>query len=155
VRRLGILGGVVALGLVGSIGIGNTATGPHTIRMIGRDSFIRNALIQSTQRFGPYRNVVQHGNTVILKNTTRDAHTVTIVPRSSRPSNSVEVFTCKVCRKYPPKNNTGKRGFNREGDSRVIAPGHAVRVHVSARAGKTLYFLCSFHPWMQGKIVVH
>jgi plastocyanin len=155
VRRLGILGGVVALGLVGSMGIGNTAAGPHTIRMVGRDTFIRNALIQSTFRFGPYRNVVQHGNPVVLRNNSAAPHTVTIVPRSSRPSNSGEVFSCKVCRKYPPKNNTGKPGINRVGDSRVIAPGRAVRVHVTARAGKTLYFLCSFHPWMQGKIIVH
>ena len=27
--------------------------------------------------------------------------------------------------------------------------------HVTAPAGKVLYFMCEIHPWMQGKIIVH
>ncbi|MEA2509253.1 MAG: Copper binding protein plastocyanin/azurin family [Actinomycetota bacterium] len=153
-RRLAILGGAVALALVGSIGVGNSATSPYTIRTIGRDTFIRNALIQSTYRFGPERNVVTSGHTVVLKNVTGAPHTFTIVRKANRPSNSGEVFNCQVCRKYPPVNNVGRKGINRIGDSRLVNPGQSVTFHVTARAGKTLYFFCEFHPWMQGKLVV-
>ncbi|HEX3325817.1 MAG TPA: hypothetical protein VHV50_02360 [Actinomycetota bacterium] len=153
-RRIAVLGGAVVLALVGSIGVGNSATTPHTIHTIGRDTFIRNALIQSTFRFAPERNVVQSGHTIILKDNSADPHTLTIVPRSKRPSNTDEVFSCKICRKYPPDNNVGRKGVNRVGDSRLVAPGHTVRFHITAKAGKTLYFMCVFHPWMQGKIIV-
>jgi plastocyanin len=154
VRRLGILGGVVALALVGSIGVGNTATSPHAIRTIGRNSFVRNALIQSTFRFSPERNVVQSGHTVTLTDTNSEPHTLTIVPKSKRPSTTGEVFSCHICRKYPPDNNVGRKGINRVGDSRFVKPGQTIRFHVTAKAGKTLYFMCVIHPWMQGKFVV-
>jgi plastocyanin len=154
VRRLAILGGVVALALVGSIGVGNSATSPHGIRTIGRNSFIRNALIQSTFRFSPERNVVQSGHTVTLTDTNSEPHTLTIVRKNQRPSTTAEVFRCKVCRKYPPDNNVGRKGINRVGDSRFVKPGQTIRFHVTARPGTTLYFMCVIHPWMQGKFVV-
>lgn len=154
-RRLAVLSGAVVLAIVGSIGVGNTATGPHTIRTIGRNSFIRNALIQSTFRFAPERNVVTSGKKIVLTNTNVEPHTLTIVGRHARPSNVEEVFSCKVCGKYPPKNNVGKAGVNRIGDSRFVKPGGTVNFHITAAAGKTLYFMCIIHPWMQGKIIVH
>jgi plastocyanin len=144
----------VVLALLGSIGVGNSATGTHTIHTIGRDTFIRNALIQSTFRFAPGRNVVQSGHTITLKNTSADPHTLTIVPKAKRPSNSGEVFNCGICRKFPPNNNVGRKGVNRVGDSRFVLPGHTTRFHVTAKAGKTLYFMCVIHPWMQGTIIV-
>jgi plastocyanin len=154
VRRIALLGGAVVLALVGSIGVGNSATAPHRIRTVGRNTFIRNALIQSTYRFAPERNVVQSGHTIVLRNGNEEPHTLTIVPKSKRPSNTDEVFSCKICRKFPPDNNVGRKGVNRVGDSRFVAPGHTVRFHVTAKAGKTLYFMCVIHPWMQGKIIV-
>jgi plastocyanin len=154
VRRVAILAGTVAFALLGSIGVGNSATGPNTIRTIGRNSFIRNALIQSTYRFAPERDFVQSGHVVVLKSTSAEPHTLTIVPRRQRPSNAREVFTCGVCRKYKPKNNVGRAGVNRIGDSRFVAPGQTVKFRVTAPAGKKLYYLCAIHPWMQGSITV-
>jgi plastocyanin len=154
VRRLAILGGAVALALVGSIGVGNSATSPHSIQTIGRNSFVRNALIQSTFRFSPERNVVTSGHAVTLTNNNGEPHTLTIVPKDKRPSTTAEVFGCKICRKYPPDNNVGRKGINRVGDSRFVKPGQTVRFHVTAKPGTTLYFICVIHPWMQGKLVV-
>lgn len=153
-RRLAVVAAAVALTLLVGVGVGNSAGTPQKIRMVGRDSFIRNALIQSTFRFSPYRQVVRHGATIRLKNRTGDPHTLTIVPRSRRPSNVDQVFNCKVCRKYPPKNNVGKHGINRVGDSRIIRPGSSRKVHITAPAGTKLYYVCAFHPWMQGTIEV-
>jgi plastocyanin len=144
----------VVLALVGSIGVGNSATAPHRIQTIGRNTFIRNALIQSTYRFAPERNIVQSGNTIVLANGNREPHTFTIVPKAKRPSSTDEVFSCHICRKYPPNNNVGRPGVNRVGDSKFVAPGHTVRFHITAHAGKTLYFMCVIHPWMQGVITV-
>jgi plastocyanin len=154
VRRLAVLTGAVLLATFASMGVGNSATTPHKISMIGRDTFIRNALIQSTQRFFPERNVVRSGRTIVLKNSTKDPHTFTIVRRAARPSNTAEVFQCGVCRKYPPQNNTGGAGIDHRGDSRFIAPGQSIKAKVTAAAGRRLYFMCTFHPWMQGKIIV-
>jgi hypothetical protein len=61
--------------------------------------------------------------------------------------------------------NAGKAGFNQAGDSVVLphagaasasanAQASRVKVKVTAPAGKTLYFICAIHPWMQGKIKV-
>jgi plastocyanin len=63
-----------------------------------------------------------------------------------------------------PLVNAGKAGFNQPGDSIVLPPAggaasakaHASKtsVKVTAPAGKTLYFICAIHPWMQGKVQV-
>jgi plastocyanin len=63
-----------------------------------------------------------------------------------------------------PLVNVGKAGFNQPGDSVVLAPGggaaaakaHASKtnVKITAPKGKTLYFICAIHPWMQGKVEV-
>ncbi len=63
-----------------------------------------------------------------------------------------------------PLVNVGKAGFNQPGDSVILAPaggGAAAKAHASktnvkitAPAGKTLYFICAIHPWMQGKVQV-
>jgi plastocyanin len=153
-RRLAVVAGAISLAMLASVGVSNSAPTPQTIRTVGRDTFIRNALIQSTYRFSPYRNVVQSGKTIRLKNPTAAPHTLTIVPAASRPSNSAEVFGCKVCGKYPPDNGAGIAGINRVGDSRLIGPGQTRTVRITAAAGKTLYFICEFHPWMQGKLIV-
>jgi len=40
------------------------------------------------------------------------------------------------------------------GDSVLLLPGQAFTFTVSAPAGTHLHFMCIFHPWMQGEIVV-
>jgi plastocyanin len=63
-----------------------------------------------------------------------------------------------------PLVNVGKAGFNQPGDSVVLAPAGGpaaakarasrVSLKITAPKGKTLYFICAIHPWMQGKVEV-
>ena len=111
-----------------------------------------------------------------------DPHSLSIVNRSDLPRTTAQMRSCAICKQIKtghlgdptepagPKNpilhwiiNAGKPGLDVPGDSLAIfeakakgaPPGHArVTVVVSAPAGRTLYFMCGVHPWMQGKIVV-
>lgn len=40
------------------------------------------------------------------------------------------------------------------GDSIILLPGQSIVLTISAPAGTVLHFMCVFHPWMQGEIVV-
>jgi hypothetical protein len=63
-----------------------------------------------------------------------------------------------------PLVNVGKAGFNQPGDSVVLPPAGGASaakarasrtsLKITAAKGKTLYFICAIHPWMQGKINV-
>jgi plastocyanin len=60
--------------------------------------------------------------------------------------------------------NAGKAGFNQPGDSVVLPPAGGagaakaraskLNLKITAPKGKTLYFICAIHPWMQGKVEV-
>jgi hypothetical protein len=101
-------------------------------------------------------------------------HTVTIARRSDLPQNIAELEACfepdALCAKTieahdpgsdfaPPFNirvNRGGPGLNARGDSLLFAGpfDRAIRGRVTASAGRTLYYLCVIHPWMQGSIAV-
>lgn len=153
-KRLAVVLGAAALATVSTVGISSSQTAAPTIRTIGRNTFIRNALIQSTFRFAPERLGVASGRAIVLRNPSNEPHTLSIVGRKQRPSTVQEVFGCRVCRNIKPNNNVGRRGLNRVGDSFVVQVGDSATRRVTAPAGKTLYYLCLFHPWMQGKIFV-
>jgi plastocyanin len=63
-----------------------------------------------------------------------------------------------------PLVNAGKAGFNQPGDSIILPPAGGAaaakarasktNVKITAPKGKTLYFICAIHPWMQGKVEV-
>jgi plastocyanin len=63
-----------------------------------------------------------------------------------------------------PLVNVGKAGFNQPGDSVVLPPAGGaaaakaraskLSLKITAPKGKTLYFICAIHPWMQGKVEV-
>ena len=53
-----------------------------------------------------------------------------------------------------PLLNAGPAGLDEVGDSVLLFPGETRQVPVSAPAGTNLFFLCIFHPWMQGRLNV-
>jgi plastocyanin len=141
------------------------ARATNRITSIGSNSFVRNALIQSTLRFSPQRAVVNSGSTITSADRDRpkEPHTLSIVRRKARPNTTEQVFSCGACRvagahfqgqKPKIRVNEGKPGLNRPGDSILFLPGKSVSAKVTASAGKTLYYLCATHPWMQGRILV-
>ncbi|MGH2821067.1 MAG: cupredoxin domain-containing protein [Actinomycetota bacterium] len=167
---------VVALGLgmglimVSGAGWAGATTGSsdgNTVRIVGRNTFIRNALIQSTLRFSPERLSVPSGSRVTwrVRSNVKEPHSVSLVRRRALPSNVNEVFGCQVCRRIsrrhfsgdrPDKRlNAGEPGFDQPGDSRLLLrPGASPTARITAPAGTTLRYLCIIHPWMQGKIAV-
>ena len=120
---------------------------------------------------------VPHGSTVRWSNpsTNNEPHTVTVMNAAAVPQTIDEIFGCfapgalcdRVLTKHLPPDgppdsivNTGRRGLNRQGDSRLLLPprrgGPATTVYaaVTAPAGSTLHYICAFHPWMQAKVHV-
>ncbi|HEV3471610.1 MAG TPA: hypothetical protein VG408_00175 [Actinomycetota bacterium] len=169
-RKISVIGAAVALCVVfvfpiaaGTSASPQKASAATTIASTGKNAFVRNALIQSTLRFFPERLTVNSGATITItdRDRPREPHTLSIVSRKARPSNVEQVFNCKPCRvagahfegqKPKIRVNQGKPGLNRPGDSVLFQPGKSVSAKVTAPAGKTLYYLCAIHPWMQGRI---
>lgn len=139
---------------------------PNLVKILGENSFEANTLIQSTLRFSPERSFPHAGEGVhwVDRDQVDEPHTVTVVPPRQLPSSVEETFACRPCNDAldahfsgdQPKLrvNFGDPGLDQAGDSLLILPGERIAATVSASVGINLYYLCSIHPWMQGKLVV-
>lgn len=126
--------------------------------------------IRDDQRFAPRNLDVRSGGRVTLRNKakTEDPHTISVVKKSDLPKTAQQAFECAACGPFfeahqvnedtgdvgQPVVNVGQPGFDQPGDSLFVAPDATVRFDVSADRGKSLYYLCAVHPWMQGKLRV-
>jgi hypothetical protein len=141
--------------------------GAHVIRALGQEDFEPNALIFSTFRFDPERSFPHQGDTVRLVDADRSPaapHTLTIVRQGQLPTTFDEVlFGCEACNRAleahfatdPPTRRVGLAdGLNQPGDSMLIFDGQSIGATLTAPPGSVRYFLCAFHPWMQGRLVV-
>jgi hypothetical protein len=141
--------------------------GPLVIRALGQEDFEPNALIFSTFRFDPERSFPHQGDIVRLVDADRSEgapHTLTLVRQGQLPTTFDEVlFGCEACNEAlgahfatdPPTRRVGLAdGLNQPGDSMLIFPGQSIRATLTAPPGSIRYFLCAFHPWMQGRLVV-
>jgi hypothetical protein len=104
-------------------------------------------------------------------------HTFSVVKKKQLPQNGKQANNCKVCQAVAkahgfdpndensqPKflyveNGTGQAtppNVDKPGDSALIAlkKGDKTKVKVTAKAGKTIYFMCVIHPWMEAKVKV-
>jgi plastocyanin len=137
-----------------------------------------NRYIQEWMRFAPGVIRIKSGCTLTFAFATPgqdEGHSLSIVAQSDLPRTSAQMENCKICGQIAAKHvehpgqppgpnnpivhwivNTGLPGLDAPGDSIVIAPTthKRVTITVSAPAGRTLYFMCGLHPWMQGKIIV-
>ena len=163
-KRLAALLAATGLIVVTTVVASSAARSPKTIKAIGRNSFLRNALIQSTFRFAQDRVVVATNETIKFTSASAgpEPHTLTIIPKSLRPNNVGDVFGCRYCQKvlrrhsstHSHRLNAGAAGLNQRGDSLFAAAHKSISAKVTAPKGSTLYFVCAVHPWMQGKILV-
>jgi plastocyanin len=141
--------------------------GAHVIRALGQEDFEPNALIFSTFRFDPERSFPHAGDTVRLVDADRSEvapHTLTLVRQGQLPTTFDEVlFGCEACNRAldahfatdPPTRRVGLAdGLNAPGDSMLIFPGQSIGATLTAPSGSIRYFLCAFHPWMQGRLVI-
>jgi hypothetical protein len=171
-------GGIAAVSASGSGSAESSATNLAVVKQNHPFKFKANRYIQDGLRFNKDTYEVNSGGTLRVVNTkaTEGPHTVSIVRQKDLPTNIGEVFNCKACNAMfeahgadpndegPPKftfveNGKGQNdpaSFNRPGDSGVTGPrkGNQFEVRVTAPAGRTLYFLCAVHPWMQAKLNV-
>jgi hypothetical protein len=143
-----------------------------TITAAGKLSFSPNHFFKDGQHYTPGISIVRSGGKLIIKNKTKEDHTFSLVRRSQVPSTLAEGNAC-----YGPKGacnqtlnahgfndndpsndklkvNSGKPGFDRSGDSVLLRRGKTLTEDVSAPQGRDLYFICVFHPQMQGRIGV-
>ncbi len=117
---------------------------------------------------------IKSGGSLTLRNLTRgqapgipnELHNFSIVTSRQLPRTQLEALQCRICREINERHdfddttgrpriavvNRGRKGIDRPGDS--VAFSTTRRARVTARAGKTLRFLCAIHPHMQGKLVV-
>ena len=160
--------------LVGGTTLSFAGTAPNRalIKAAGKLSFSPNKFFKDGQHYTPAVSIVSSGGKLIIKNTTKEDHTFSLVRRGQVPQTLAQGNACYspkgACNKIlnahgfndnDPSNdkravNAGKAGFDRSGDSVLLQRGKTVTEDVSAKRGQDLYFMCVFHPQMQGKIQV-
>ena len=148
----------------------------NTITANNEFSFKPNKALNVEFRFKPGTLRIGHGEKLTFQEGPAippspevEAHTLSIVAKSDVPQTIEEVFACEACGPIlaghdpdnngePPFNpvvNVGKPGLNQPGDSILITnEDPVIKARVTAQAGTTLRFICSIHPWMQGKLIV-
>ena len=146
------------------------------IKVVGGAKVKPGFYIQDMLRYTPYKSSVKSGGTISVSGGNKAAfgegpHSFSLVKKSQLPKTAAQINNCKVCGQLAqehgidpndpnsqPKTLTvdGGDGFNKPGDS-AIFDGQQVKslkLHVTAKKGTTLYYMCGFHPWMQGSVRV-
>ena len=176
-RKL-LIAAVAALIVAAMAGPASAAVAPAaTVEVRGGDILQPGQFIKNNFRFVPRNITVNSGDVVRWVDRDRDAddpHTVTIARKADLPQTIAQLEACYepggFCittieahdpglDEQPPFNfrvNRGGPGLNARGDSLLFGGpfDQAIRGRVTAPAGRTLYYLCVIHPWMQGSITV-
>jgi hypothetical protein len=108
---------------------------------------------QETYGFHDSVQEAQVGALLQVDNRTNDFHTFTVVKKSDLPKDLNSAFNCFVsgpCSGPPPDTAT----IGKVGDGAFVAPYGSFTKKIVAPAGSVLYFMCIFHPEMQGKLIV-
>jgi hypothetical protein len=175
--------GIAVLGLMfGATATTASAKAPPkkaTIKVSQKFKVKPNRYIQDGLRWNKDVYRVRSGGTLHVVNTAagEGPHTFTVVRKKDLPRKASEIFNCDICNQLagahgadpssdaPPQfqfleNGVGQNtapNVDRAGDSGVTGPGQkgeSIDLPVTAAKGKTLYFLCLIHPWMQAKVRV-
>jgi hypothetical protein len=144
-----------------------------TLRAIGGLKFKANRFVSDTQRFSSDVVDINSGGRLTVRDRTGQPHSFSLVKRSQVPRNGRQMERCfgpGPCDEIAvdhgavnpetgeeqdptePLVNKGPAGFNRPGDSVVIAPRRKATVRVTGN--KDLFYICAIHPWMQGRLNV-
>jgi plastocyanin len=176
-RKL-LIGVTAALIVAAMSGPASAAVAPAaTVEVRGGDILQPGQFIKNNFRFVPRNITVHSGDVVRWVDRDRDAdepHTVTIARKADLPQTIAQLDACYEPGGFciqtieahdpgldmqPPFNfrvNRGGPGLDARGDSLLFGGpfDQAIRGRVTAPAGRTLYYLCVIHPWMQGSITV-
>jgi hypothetical protein len=176
----GVAGLAVAVGGTGVAVAANSAAAPKNVTVKEKYTLKMkpNRYIQDGMRWDKDVYTVRKGGvvTVVANKLQEGPHSLSAVKKSQLPKNAKQAFNCKICNALgkahgadpnsegPPKfqfvdNGTGQDtppDLDRPGDSGIVGfkKGEKIKFKVTAKAGKTIDFICVFHPWMQAKIKV-
>ena len=176
----GVAGLAVAVAGTGVAVAANSAASPKNVTVKEKYSLRMkpNRYIQDGMRWDKDVYRVRTGGVVTLvgNKLQEGPHTLSAVKKGQLPRNAKQAFNCKVCNaigkahgfdpnsEAPPKflfvdNGTGQNkppALNKPGDSALVGlkKGEKVKLKVTAKAGKTISFVCALHPWMQAKLKV-
>jgi len=179
--KVAIGGLCVAVSVAGGAVAANGATAPTKVTIKERQSFKvkPNRYIQDGLRWNKDTYNIKSGGTLHIVNNKADEgpHTFSVVRKKDLPTTARQVNECKICGTLgeahgadpnsdaPPKfqfleNGVGQAtasNVDRAGDSGLTGDGtkgESIDLKVTASKGKTLYFMCIIHPWMQAKVRV-
>jgi hypothetical protein len=149
-----------------------------TVNAVQKVQFKINRYVKDALRWQKDTYQVKSGGTLHIVNKAHDGpHTFSIVAKKDLPRTVKQINECSICQKIgeqfgitdpnseaPPAHNYTEDGvaqdapanFDKPGDSVFVGPnvGDSADAKITAKKGKTLYFLCAIHPWMQAKVIV-
>jgi hypothetical protein len=164
---------LMLVGVTAGMAVARTGTlPPNTIAAEGQNSFTANVGIQSTLRYNPGKISIASGAMLTVQNVSQTSgHTFSLVNESDFPQTFNQAtngcfspnYVCSkiIASHFPPGqppvffvDANGDGGFDVPGDSEILKTRGTFSVKITAPAGTDLYFMCAFHPWMQGEIHV-
>jgi plastocyanin len=162
--------GVLALVVAGAVAAPAQAAKVVTTR--GGLTYSENAFFGQNQRFAPGHIYVKPNGWVRWEDRDRtvEPHTIMVVTKAQRPKTVAQILACPVCDRWTlhledPNDPTspvtrlkvrvGKPGFQRPGDSLYLHNRANTAARINARIGKEIRYICAFHPWMQGMLMVN
>ena len=178
-----LIAGTAALAIA-AVGGGSTALAAHhkvpnkvTIKTVEKgDSYKINRWLKLGLRWNHDNYQVKSGGTVHIVNRAPNEgpHSWTVVKKKDLPRTKKQLDNCKICEELgaahgatddgPPKYQYLENGKGQDtppevdqpGDSALLGPnkGDGVDLHVTAKKGKVLRFMCLIHPWMQARVHV-
>jgi plastocyanin len=157
---------------IGGASAGDGGQGQARVKAVGRCSVQVNNQIQCTYRFTPeFQNVLTGQKVNFIDQTNREPHTATFANQKDLPTDVIGIFSCGSDPNDPcgyafrchfgqgldykcEDDQDGEFGLDAPGDSYFFTQDKTTVTTVTATPGTTLYYLCAFHAWMQGKVVV-
>ena len=176
------LAAAIAAGVAATVAAaaGGRSSSTTTINAVtSMPKVVVNRYIQDNLRWDKNVYKVGSGGTLHIVNKAADEgpHTFTVVEKKDAPKTGAQMLNCSICAKLgkahgadpnsnaPPKfqyleNGVGQKtapSVDRPGDSGLTGQGkkgESIDLHVTAKAGTKLYFICLIHPWMQAEVDV-
>jgi plastocyanin len=160
---------VLALVVAGAVAA--PAQAAKVVHVRGGPSFKPNAFFGQNNRFDPGHRYVTPGGWVRWEDHDRtiEPHTIMVVTHEELPKTVAQILACPVCDRWRQhledpndpnspvtklKVNVGKSGFQVSGDSLYLRNGARIAARINAPIGKEIRYICAFHPWMQGMLMV-
>jgi plastocyanin len=165
---MGAFAAVVAVAVT-AVSLGATARSSATLTATTGSRYVINKYAQNTSHFSPGAVTIRSGGTLTVRSQAGSPHTFSIVKAAELPKTTKQIEQCKICQTLAkahgaspnsdaapakPVVDVGATGIDRTGDSVFLQPSRRTKLKITAKKGRTLYFMCAIHPWMQGKLLV-